>query len=146
MAASSKWIWVNNLLSFILLIRFLAILDSLDGGHVSNRQSNANIYIYIYVHLPAKFNERMFLKQSTFYDGEYSTPWWGSNPPSLDYIPSSIDSRHVSDHQRNASQIYFSISGSPNQEIVYENGKKYKLQMSDDSHFEFYDLWENGAF
>ena len=43
-------------------------------------------------------------------------PWW-------DYIPSSIDSRHVSDHDIHASQIYFYISGAPNQEIVYGNDK-----------------------
>ena len=50
-------------------------------------------------------------------------PWWGSNPWSLGYIPSSIDSRHASDHQSNAYQIYFYISGAPNQEVVYENDK-----------------------
>ena len=71
-------------------------------------------------------------------------PWWGSNPRSIDYMPSSI-TRHVSDHQIKASQTYFSISGSPNEEIVYENDNKYELNMSDDGHFEFYDLWENGA-
>ena len=71
--------------------------------------------------------------------------WWSSNPRSLDYMPSSI-TRHVSDHQSKASQIYFCISGSPNKEIVYENDKLYELNMSDDGHFEFYDLWENGAF
>ena len=48
--------------------------------------------------------------------------WWGSNPRSLDYIPSSI-TRHVPDHQRKASQIHFYISGSQNKEIVYENDK-----------------------
>ena len=50
-------------------------------------------------------------------------PWWGSNPRSPDYIPSSI-TRPVSDHQSKASQIYFYISGSSNKEIVYENDKK----------------------
>ena len=50
-------------------------------------------------------------------------PWWGSNPRSLDSIPSSI-TRHVSDHRSTkASQIYFYISGSPNEEIVYEMTK-----------------------
>ena len=40
------------LLSFLLVIVFLAILDSIDGGHVSNRQSNASsIYIYIYIYM-----------------------------------------------------------------------------------------------
>ena len=70
-------------------------------------------------------------------------PWWGSNPRSLDYILSSINSCHVSDHQRNESQIYIYISGAPNQETVYENDKKYEFKMSDDGHFEFYDLYEN---
>ena len=44
-----------TLLSFILLIRFLVISDSIEGGHVSNRQSNAAyIYIYMSVYLPVK--------------------------------------------------------------------------------------------
>ena len=71
-------------------------------------------------------------------------PWWGSNPRSFDYIPSSI-TRHVSDHQSKACQIYFYISGSPNKEIVYENDKTFELNMSDDGHFEFCDLWENSV-
>ena len=50
-------------------------------------------------------------------------PWWGSNPRSLDYIPSSVNSHHVSDHQSNASLIDFYISGALNQEIVYGNDK-----------------------
>ena len=41
--------------------------------------------------------------------------------------------------------MYFYISGSPNKEIVYENDKKYELNMSDGGDFEFYDLWENGV-
>ena len=49
-------------------------------------------------------------------------PWLGSNPRSLDYIPISI-TRHVSDHQSKASQIYFYISGSPNKEIVQKMTK-----------------------
>ena len=72
-------------------------------------------------------------------------PWWGSNPRSLDYIPSSINSCHVSDNRSNASHIYFYISEAPDQEILYENDKKYELKMSDDGHFEFYNLWENGV-
>ena len=67
-------------------------------------------------------------------------PWLGSNPRPLDYIPSSIDSCHVSNLQSNASHIYLYISGAPNQKIIYENDKKYELKMSDDGHFEFYDL------
>ena len=74
-------------------------------------------------------------------------PWWDSNPRSrsLDYIPSSIDSRHVSGHQSYASQIYSYISGSPKPRNFMWKWQKYELQMSDDSHFEFNDLWENGA-
>ena len=85
----------------------------------------------------------MFLKQSIsiFYEVEKAHP----NPRSLDYIPSLINSYHISDHQSNASHIYFNISGAPDQEIVYENDKKYELKMSDDGHFEFYDLWDNGV-
>ena len=67
-------------------------------------------------------------------------PWWGSNPRSLDNIPSSINSCHVSDLQNNASHIYLYISGAPDQEIVYGNDKKYELKMSDDRLFQFYDL------
>ena len=80
------------------------------------------IYVYVCIYLPVKFNEPMSLK-STLYDVEKAHTWWGLNPRSLDYIPSSINSRHVSDHQNNASQIYFYISGAPNQEIVNENDK-----------------------
>ena len=65
----------------------------------------------------------MSLKQSILYEVENSTPWYGSNPRSLDFMPSSINSNHASDHQSNASQIYFYISGVPNQEVVYENDK-----------------------
>ena len=55
-------------------------------------------------------------------------PWWGANPRSLDCILITIDSRHVSDHQSNVSQIYFYISGAPNQEIVYENDKNSEFR------------------
>ena len=48
-------------------------------------------------------------------------PWWGSNSRSLDNISSSINSRHVSHHLNNASQIYFYMSRAQNQESVYEN-------------------------
>ena len=72
-------------------------------------------------------------------------PWWSSNPQSLDYIPSFINSRYVSDHQSNTYQMYFYISGAPNQEIVHENDRKYELKMFGDGHFEFYNLLENGV-
>ena len=116
-----NWIWqlhhngfgLITLSSFIPLITLLAILNFIDGVHLSSRHSNI-------------------------------LPWWGSIPRSLDQIPSSI-TRHVSDNQSKASQIYFYISGFPNKEIAYENDKKYELNMSDDGHFEFYDVWENGV-
>ena len=67
MTASSQWIWVNYSFKLILLITFLAILDFIDGVHISSRQSNAPyIYIYIYIYislyLPVKGNTRIFLK------------------------------------------------------------------------------------
>ena len=39
-----------TLFSFIILISFLPILDSIDGDHLSNCQSNA-AYIYIYIYI-----------------------------------------------------------------------------------------------
>ena len=83
-----------------------------------------HIYIYMLVYLPVKVNTRMFLKQSTSYDVENAHPWWGSGPRSLDHIPSSINSRHVSDHRSNEFQICFSILGAPKQtKNVYRNYK-----------------------
>ena len=35
--------------------------------------------------------------------------------------------------------------GLQTKKIVHENYKKYELKMSDDGHFEFYDLLENGV-
>ena len=49
-------------------------------------------------------------------------PWWGSNPRSLDYIPSSI-TPHVSDHQSKASQIYLYISGPPTKKLYMKMTK-----------------------
>ena len=64
-------------------------------------------------------------------------PWLGSNPRSLDYIPILINSCHVSDHQSNASHIYFYISGAPDQEIVYESDKNtnWRCPMTDILNF-----------
>ena len=42
------------------------------------------------------------------------------------------------------SNIFLYIRGSKPRNL-YENGKKYELKMSDDDHFEFYDLWNNGV-
>ena len=140
-----------TLWSFILLITFLAILDFIDGVHISSRQSNApyiNIYIHIYIYYLYICLQRVThvyaWNSPHFMRWKLAHSWWGSNPRSLDYIPGSI-TRHVSDHQSKASPIYFYISGSPNKEIVYENDKKCEFNMSDDGHFEFYDLWGNGV-
>ena len=41
---------------------------------------------------------------------------------------------------------YISIyQGLQTKKLYMEMTKKYELKMSDDGHFEFYDLWENGA-
>ena len=63
------------------------MLDSLDGGHVSSRQSDvAYIYIYIYIYIcvcvfkPVKVKKRIPLIRSTFYDVENSTPLVGLEP------------------------------------------------------------------
>ena len=78
---------------------FLAILYSLDGRHVSNRQINASyMCVCVFVYLPVKVGTRMSLKRRHFMRWKIAHPWWGLNPRSLDYIPSSINSCHVSDH------------------------------------------------
>ena len=67
--------------SFILLLRFVATLDIINGGHVLNRQSKAAyIYIYIYIYMPVKVIEWKSLKQSTFWDVKNSTPLMGLEP------------------------------------------------------------------
>ena len=125
---------------------FLAILYSLDGRHISNRQINAShMCVCVFVYLPVKVGTRMSLERRHFMRWKIAHPWWGLNPRSLDYIPSSINSCHVSDHQSIASHIYFYISEAPDQKIVHENDKNYELKMSDDGHFEFRYLWENSA-
>ena len=101
------------------------------------------IFIYIYICLYRVTHEYPW-NSPHFMRWKLAHPWWGSNPRSLDYMPISF-TRHVSDHQSKASQLYFYISGSPSKEIVHENNKQYELNMSDDGHFEFYDLWKNGV-
>ena len=64
-----------ELLNFILLIKFLAFWIPLMV--VMYQIVKAMQYIYIYVYLPVKVNERMSLKQSTFYYVENSTPLVG---------------------------------------------------------------------
>ena len=52
----------------------------------SSKQCNIYIYKYMYIYtytyayLPVKVNERMFLKQSIFYDVDNSTPLVGLEP------------------------------------------------------------------
>ena len=139
-----------TLLSLILLIRFLAISDSIDGGHVSNRQSNAAyIYIYIYICLYIcllRLRNECHWNSRHFMTWKIAPPWWDSNPRSLDYIPNYIDNRHVSDHQRNVSQVYIYISGGSKPRNCIGKWQKYELQMSNDSHFEFDDLWKMVPF
>ena len=96
-------LWLITLLSSILLINFVGHFD-------------------IYIYIPVKV-KRMPLERSTFSDVENNTPLVGLEPRSQDYISSSINSRHVSDHQNNVSWICFYISVAPNKEIVYENDK-----------------------
>ena len=143
MAASSNGFGLITILSFITLIKLLAILNTIDGGYVSNHQSNA-AYEYKCVCVWMLRNECPWNNRH-FMTWKVAHPWWGSNPWSLDYIPSSTDNCHVSDHQSNAYQIYVCISGALNQKNCIRKWKQSELQMSDDSHFEFYDLWENGA-
>ena len=38
------------------------------------------VYTYTYAYLPVKVNEQMFLKQSTFYEVDNSTPLVGLEP------------------------------------------------------------------
>ena len=46
-------------------------------------------------------------------------PWWSSNSRSRDYLPSFIDSLHVSDRQSYASQICFYINQGPQTKKLY---------------------------
>ena len=108
------WIWylhhnglgLITLSSFILLITFLAILDFIDGVHISSRQSNAAcIYLYLYIHINIYLHICLWRvtheypwSSPHFMRWKLAHPRWGSNPRSLDYIPSSI-TRHVWDHQ-----------------------------------------------
>ena len=120
---SRIWWLHHNEFGLITLCRFILLISFL--GHFgfhwwwscikSSKQCSIYIYIYIYIYtyIPVKVKKRMSLKQSQCYDVENSTPQWDSNQRSFDYISNSIYSRHVSDHQNNASQIYFEkIRGS----------------------------------
>ena len=92
----------------------------------SSKQCTTHTYIYVYIYIYACKGQHEYPWNSPHsMRWKLAHPWWGSNPRSLDYIPSSI-TRHVSDHQSKASQIYFDISGSPNIETVYENDRYVK--------------------
>ena len=148
MAASSQWIWVNCSFKLHTIYHVLGHF----GFHwwcpyiQSSEQCNIYKYIYTYIslHLLVKGNTRISLKQSIFYEVELWT--------SLVWLQPTICRLHTefyySSYLRSsnkASQIYFYISGSPNKEFVYEKDKQCELNMSDDGHFEFYDLWDNVA-
>ena len=111
-----NWIWqlhhngfgLITISIFILLITFLAILNYVDGVHISSHQSNAPyIYIYIlYIYLLVKGKEYPS-NSPHFMRWKLAHPWWGSNPRSL---TSSIN-HHVSDHQNKANIfLYMRVS------------------------------------
>ena len=127
----------------------MAILGSIDGSHVWNHQNNA-AYVYIYVrvcvsvYLPVEVNERMSLKQSTFYDVENSTPLVGLEP-TISITYRVINIRNVSAHRTMHLKFISTYQWLQTKQL---NAKitKIWLQMSDDdNHFEFYDLWGKGA-
>ena len=131
MAASSQWLWVNHSLKLYTTYHVFGHFEFHWWCPYSQSSMQCTtyiyiytcIYIYIYISLCLLRETHEYLWNSPhFMRWNLAYPWLGSNPRSLDYIPSSI-TRHVSDHQRKASQIYFYISGSPNKEIVYENDK-----------------------
>ena len=103
------------------------------------------IYIYISVYLPVMVNERMSLKQSTFYDVENSTPLVGLEP-TISRLHTKFYwwSSCLRSSKQCISNIFLYIRGPKPRNCIWK-WQKYELQMSDDSHFEFYDLWGNGA-
>ena len=142
MAASSQWICVNY--SFKLYTTYHVFGHFGFDWRCPYIQSSKQCTIYIYIYMPIRATHEYLWNSPHFMRYKLAYPWWGSNPRSLDYIQSSI-TRHVSDRQGKATQTYFYIAGSPNIQIVYENDKKYELNLSDDGHYESYDLWENGV-
>ena len=120
--------WLITLFSFILLISFdhiyIYIISISISISISIYLSIYMWYIYIYIYIcPQRLRNECPWNSQNFVTCKIAHTQWGSNPRSLEYIPSSINSRHVSDHQNNASQIYFYLSGAPNQEIVFGNDK-----------------------
>ena len=59
--------------------------------------------------------------------GWIAHPWWDFNPRYFNYIPNSINNRHVSDHQRTTSQIYLYISNSKFKFKIYQGLQTKKL-------------------
>ena len=93
-------------------------------------------------YMAVKVKKRMPLEWSTFFDVENSTPLAELEPTI------SIKTHKTITHKKNKKQcilnIFLYISGSKQRNCI-RKWQKYELQMSDDSHFEFYDLWKNGA-
>ena len=137
--------WLITLLSLILLIRFLFILDSIDGHVKTMQHIYLYIYIYLYICLQRLRNECPWNSQH-FMAWKIAHPWWGSIPRSLFYISSSIIHRHVLDHQSNVSQIYLYISGAPNRKIVYGNDKNMNCRCQKAAILNFTICWQMVPF
>ena len=113
MAASSQWVGVNY---SILLITFLAILDFIDGVHISSHQNNTH---NTHTHLPVKGNTRISLKYSTFYELEFSPGGARTHDFSITYrVPLLVMSQIIKARHLKYISIYQDL-----QEIVYENDK-----------------------
>ena len=103
------------------------------------------IYIYIYIYMPVKVNVWMSLKQSTFYEVENSTPLLGlERTISITYQVPLIFVMSKQSSKQCISNIFLHISCFKPRNRMRKL-QKYELRMSDDNHFEFYDLWGNGA-
>ena len=95
--------------------------------------------------MPVKGNTRISFKESTFYKVEISTSLVGLEPT----IPRLHTEFHYSSclwsSKQGISNIFLYIGVSKQRNCIRKWQKKYELNMSDDGHFEFYDLWENGV-
>ena len=148
-----NWIWwlhhdgflVNFMrLSFILLITFWPFCIPLMVVMYQIVKTMHHMCVCLYI-CPWRLTQECPLNSRHFMRWKIAHPWWGSKPRYLDYIPSSINSCHVSDHQRNASHIYLYIYQGSRPRNCKWIWQKYELRMSDDGHFEFHDWWENSV-